>query len=97
VTFGVIASGTKYQSATLVAQVRTELAASRGKTTSPPGQALRGCVLRLTGGESPQLVDRATYQGEPAYIIVGATKVWVAGRGCTAGNPELIASAPLGS
>lgn len=97
VTFGVVASGTAYQAATLAAQAQAEAAASSGMTTSAPSPALRGCVYQLTGGGSPRLVDRATYQGEAAYIIVGSAKVWVTGLGCTAGNPELIASAPLGS
>lgn len=64
---------------------------------STPAAALRGCVARLTGGLAPRLVDRATYQGKPAYIIVGSTKVWVVGLNCTAGNEELIASVPLGT
>lgn len=111
--FGVTASGTRYRAATLAAQARANVAAAAqlgvAKQQTPnsasnlssaagtPTAALRGCVAHLTGGRSPQLVDLATYQGKLAYIIVGSTKVWVVGLGCTAGNPELIASAPLGS
>ncbi len=67
-TFAVTASGTKYQRATLAAQVRARVAgspspASLGVATS--SAALRGCVLHLTGGAAPRLVDRATYQGSP--------------------------------
>jgi hypothetical protein len=51
--------------------------------------------LRLTGGVLPRLVDRATYQGEAAYIIAGSNRVWVVGLGCTAAKTELIASVPL--
>ena len=32
-------------------------------TAAGPSAALRGCVLHLTGGVPPRLVDRATYQG----------------------------------
>jgi hypothetical protein len=130
--FTVTTSGTKYQAATLAAQVRARLATSGipgGLTQAPSASApaasasstapaptasasssslaassssgapvpagLRGCVLRLTDGALPRLVDRATYQGEAAYIIAGSTRVWVVGLGCTAAKTELIASVPL--
>lgn len=116
--FTVTTSGTKYQAATLAAQVRARLAASGIMTQAPSASApaasasssalagssssgapvptgLRGCVLRLTGGVLPRLVDRATYQGEAAYIIAGSNRVWVVGLGCTAAKTELIASVPL--
>jgi hypothetical protein len=116
--FTVTTSGTKYQAATLAAQVRARLAASGIMTQAPSASApaasasssalaassssgapvptgLRGCVLRLTGGVPPRLVDRATYQGEAAYIIAGSNRVWVVGLGCTAAKTELIASVPL--
>ncbi|MGH3281638.1 MAG: hypothetical protein ACRDNW_21215 [Trebonia sp.] len=109
-SFAVTESGTRYQAATLAAQARTQLATAPeavtvprpgrpssavGAASSVPPAGLRGCVTRLTDGLSPRLVDRATYQGKPAYIIVGSAKVWVVGLGCTAGNQELIASVPL--
>jgi hypothetical protein len=62
---------------------------------SSPSAGLRGCVSRLTGGALPRLVDRATYQGEPAYIIASSSRVWVVGLGCTAADTELVASVPL--
>jgi hypothetical protein len=118
--FVVAESGTRYQPASLAAQVRARLAASGGTRSgsvhvpgpdsssaaasggissalgSAPSPGLRGCVLRLTGGALPRLVDRATYQGEPAYIIASSSRVWVAGLGCTAADTEVIASVPLG-
>ena len=60
-----------------------------------PTSVLRGCVLHVTGGQTPRLVDRATYQGEPAYIIATSSRVWVTGLGCTAAKPEVIVSVPL--
>jgi hypothetical protein len=63
--------------------------------TSTPTLVLRGCVSHLTGGQTPRLVDRATYQGEPAYIIATSSRVWVTGLGCTAAKPEVIVSVPL--
>jgi len=105
--FVVTASGTRYQQATLAGQVRSRLAANGVQATVPaasasatsvaaaPSPALRGCVLHLTDGVIPRLVDRATYQGEPAYVIASSSRVWVVGLGCTAAKPELVASVPL--
>lgn len=59
--------------------------------------ALRGCVLNLTGGAAPRLVDRASYQGTPAYVIATASHVWVVGLDCTEARPDLITSASLPS
>jgi hypothetical protein len=106
-SFTVTASGTKYQQAALAEQVRSKLTADGGQKTSAgavpsaastaavPGPALRGCVLHLTGGAPPRLVDRATYQGEPAYVVASSTRVWVVGLGCTAAKTELIVSVAL--
>ena len=60
-----------------------------------PTAQLRACVLKVTGGVSPVLVDRATYQGTPAYVIASSNHVWVVGLGCTAARPQVIASVPL--
>jgi hypothetical protein len=40
-------------------------------------------------------VDRASYDGKPAYVIVAANKVWVVGLACTATNPDLVTSVSL--
>jgi hypothetical protein len=97
--FTVTASGTNYLPATLALQVRAQLARS-AKTALPAAGAalstqLRACVLHLTGQMRPSLVDRATYQGKPAYVIAVTNRAWVVGTGCTASNPELIASVGL--
>jgi hypothetical protein len=97
--FTVTASGTNYLPATLAPQVRAQLARSAG-TALPAAEAapsvqLRACVLHLTGQKRPSLVDRATYQGKPAYVIAVTNRAWVVGTGCTASNPELIASVGL--
>ena len=106
-SFTVTASGTKYQQATLPEQVRAKLTVHNGQeastgaipgaesTVAAPSPALRGCVLRLTDGAPPRLVDRATYQGEPAYVVASSTRVWVVGLGCTAAKTELIVSVAL--
>jgi hypothetical protein len=97
--FTVTASGTNYLPATLALQVRAQLARS-ANTALPAAEAapsaqLSACVLHLTGRMRPSLVDRATYQGKPAYVIAGTNRAWVVGTGCTASNPELIASVGL--
>lgn len=63
---------------------------------STPSAALAGCALHLTGNVTPSLVDMATYQGKPAYVIAVAHHIWVVGLGCTSSNPDVIASVPLG-
>ena len=97
--FAVTASGTNYQSATLAQQVRAQLARS-ARTAAPADKTalsarLSACVLHLTGQIQPSLVDRATYEGKPAYVIAVTNRAWVVGTGCTASNPELIASVGL--
>jgi hypothetical protein len=106
-SFSVTASGTKYEQATLPEQVRAKLTVHNGQeapggavpsaasTVAVPSPALQACVLHLTGGTPPRLVDRATYQGEPAYIVASSTRVWVVGLGCTAAKTELIVSVAL--
>ena len=58
------------------------------------GPAFRVRVA-VTGGVAPSLVDKASYDGIPAYIIAVPTEVWVVGRGCTAADTQLIARVPL--
>jgi len=60
-----------------------------------PTSALTGCVLRVTGGVRPSLVDKATYQGQPVYVIAVPTRAWVVGRGCSASNPAIVTSVAL--
>ena len=97
--FAVTASGTKYRQATLAEQVRARLAVPAPSATSAsaaPSPALQGCVLHLTNGAVPRLVDWATYQGQPAYVIASSTHVWVVGPSCTEAKTELVESVPLG-
>jgi hypothetical protein len=108
--FVVTTSGTRYQRATLGVQVRHQMAvqaanqpaegqpaegqpAASGGFAAPP--SLAGCVLGLTGNVSPSLVDRATYEGKPAYVIAVPSQAWVVGLDCTAGNPALITTIRL--
>jgi hypothetical protein len=62
-----------------------------------PSRALVGCVMHLTGNAAPMLVDRGTYQSQPAYVIAVSGRAWVVGVDCTATDPMLITSVHLGS
>jgi hypothetical protein len=99
VPFTVIAHGDLYQKSTFVSQLRQrlgELGDAEGFSGSAvPSSALVGCVLHLTGHTSPSLVDEATYDGQPVYVIAVPSRAWVVGRGCTATDPELIRTVSL--
>lgn len=103
VPFTVTRHGDAYQKSTLVSRVRERLNAGQGLvasgfagSVSAPSSALIGCVLHVTGNVIPSLVDEATYAGTPVYVIAVPSHAWVVGRGCTASDPELIASVALG-
>jgi hypothetical protein len=70
-------------------------AASSSVGGSAPSPGLSGCVSRVTDGATPSLVDKASYDGIPAYIIAVPTQAWVVRLGCTAADPELIVRIPL--
>jgi hypothetical protein len=74
-------------------------AASSSSASSPPTRApsanLAGCVSHLTRGVTPSLVDQASYDGIPAYIIAVPSHVWVVRLGCTAADPQEITSVSL--
>jgi hypothetical protein len=73
----------------------TSSGAATSVSSSAPSAQLLACVLKVTGGVLPELVDRATYQGTPAYVIASSSRVWVVGLGCTAARPQVIVSVPL--
>jgi hypothetical protein len=73
--------------------------ATPASTELVPSHSLVGCVMHLTGDVLPALVQRATYQAEPAYVIAVPDRAWVVGLACTASRPALITSvvfAPVG-
>jgi hypothetical protein len=83
------------ESAPGVSAPSASASASDSGRVSSPSAGLRGCVSHLTDGVPLRLVDQATYQGKPAYVIASSSRVWVVGLSCTAADPELIASVPL--
>jgi hypothetical protein len=60
-----------------------------------PSTRLVGCVMHLTRDVQPALMQRATYQAEPAYVIAVPDRAWVVGLTCTATRPALITSVVL--
>jgi trimeric autotransporter adhesin len=77
------------------APASTAPAASAGVTAQKASPQLEGCVWQLTDGVRPSLVDKATYDGKPAYIIAVPSQVWVVGLGCTAADTHVIAQVRL--
>jgi hypothetical protein len=66
-----------------------------GRGFYQPSARLQGCVSKVTDGVMPTLVDKATYDGKPAYIIAVSSQAWVVGPGCTASDTDVIAQVPL--
>ncbi len=84
------ASGPNIASATAepAGSASSSASASAAAGAAPPG--LPGCVTHLTKDVKPALVDQATYDGIPAYIIATSDRVWVVRLGCTAADPQQI-------
>ena len=92
----VVASGTAYTRATIVAQVGALLSrpaageASRAVGPLATRAGLVGCLRALGADTEPLAVDLATYDGAPAAIVVlsasgGVREVWVVKRTCEPG------------
>jgi len=60
-----------------------------------PSPAFIGCVQHLAGSSPLDLVERASYQGTPVYVIATASRAWIVGLTCTADNPGVIATVTL--
>ena len=102
----VTVSNTNYLPGTLGRQVEAALRGSSNvpAATQAASQQLTGCVLQLTGGLAPALVQSAHYQGQPAYVIVASRaqggKAWVvapgwAAPGCSATSKDVLDTTTL--
>jgi hypothetical protein len=109
-SFRVINSGTAYRAATLSSQISTELGRSvaNGPNRSSgalslhaPSSQQYGCVIDVTGGTEPALVDSASYNGRPATIIALAhvgnqlSQAWVVGPACSADKTDILVHVTL--
>jgi hypothetical protein len=65
-----------------------------GRQAIPP-KPLVGCVTSLLGQTKPALVEQATYQSLPVYMIAVTDRAWVVSRDCTAANSLILASVAL--
>jgi len=105
-TFHLAVSGTNYLPGTLSRQVQAALRGSPAlpaATSAVTGQ-LRECVLRITGGTTPVLLQSAHYRGQPAYVIVASRAPgdlivvvapgWAA-PGCSATGKDVLDTATL--
>jgi hypothetical protein len=105
-TVHVVVSDTNYRPATLSRQVQAALRGSSNAPSATPAvsQQLRACVLRITGGTAPILMQSAHYQGQPAYVIVASRTSgdlvlvvapgWAA-PGCSATSKDVLDTATL--
>lgn len=69
-------------------------AGTSGRDVTPSG-SLVGCVMRVTGHREPAMVDRASYESRPVYVIAVADRAWVVPLNCTADHPSVIRSVDL--
>lgn len=76
-------------------QEGTGSGASQSNSVIVPPGSLVGCVMHLTRGVRPMLVQKATYQAKPAYVIAVQDQVWVVHLSCNAAKPALITSVVL--
>jgi hypothetical protein len=97
ITFGLagLTPTTPANSASATVPADSAPASSSSVSGAPPSPQLSGCVSAVTDGVAPSLVDKGSYDGIPAYIIVAPTQVWVVRLGCTAAHTELIVRVPL--
>jgi hypothetical protein len=110
VAFGVVTTGTDYQSATLGTQVENELGRSGqiganrlpgGLLQHQPTAQQEACVQGVVPGVAPTFVDAARYQGHPATIIALAPgagqlgQAWVVGPACSGDKNDILAHVRL--
>jgi hypothetical protein len=108
----VIHSGTNYQPETLGLQAEAVLnrvshsGSQPAPVASAPIQAslfpqLRSCLIHISNGQRPLLVDLAKYKGHPALIVVlpsrngGRPRVLVVAPGCTGTLAPIVTTTPL--
>jgi hypothetical protein len=104
VKFGVVTSGTDYLRANLRQQLERELLRYPrvlGSAQQLPPGPVKGCVLRVTGGTGSQtlaLVEKASFQHQPAIVIVASGRhdaAWVAAANCSSTSARILATATL--
>ena len=98
--FVVTTSSTDFARATFKQQVEADLRGPvASRATHTPLAPLRACVRRLANGDTLQLVESATFEGQPAILIVARTgsddTAWLAGPDCSATNSDVLASTSL--
>jgi hypothetical protein len=109
--FVVTTSSTNFARATFRQQVEADLRAwaapapthaAPAKTHAPsakthaPSATLRGCVQRLAGADTLLLVESASFEGQPATLVVARTgqggTAWITAPDCSATNRHVLAA-----
>jgi hypothetical protein len=99
--FSIVKSGTDYQPANLAAQIEHQLLRMGSARTYAPTSGEDACVLGVTGGNRPTMVDVADYKGHPATVIAMAAEgthfpqAWIVGPACSATNQDILARVVL--
>lgn len=93
-TFVIVVAATDFHMPTFQAQVREQLAAPASPSRESPSRSLVACVMHLTGGARPELVEEARYDSRPAYVIAVPNHAWAIARPCT-GSPAVLSSVSL--
>lgn len=96
--FTVVIATTDFVPGTFRQQIQAALlAAPTARTTQTPSKDVRRCVLEVTSGASPRLVEKALFKGQPATIVVVSTSrgdvTSVAGPLCSATQRDLLTPA----
>jgi len=95
----VVVSGVDFRPATLRTQVAGQLRASSTLHPSLATAREAACVRRLSNGATPALAETATYEGQPATVVViaqpGVDQVLVAGQNCSATVSDILDHAVL--
>lgn len=98
----VVRSGTDYQPGRLASQAKAALTRyGAGHAGVRRAASLRSCVMQITHGLLPGLLDMASYRGQPATIVIKAPsagspgQVWVVRQPCSGQHREVLAHATL--
>jgi hypothetical protein len=86
----------------LAQQVRAALTVPlSARTTTTPHSQLRGCVGKVAGGHTLELVESVRFEGSPATLIVAYTgsagTAWIAAPDCSATDRDVLATTSLPS
>jgi hypothetical protein len=100
--FSLVAGQRTLTRANLAQQVRAELLVPpSARHTRAPSPQLRGCVAKLAGGHTLELVESVRFEGRPATLVVARTgagdTAWIAAPDCSDTYRHVLATVILPS